>query len=147
MAKTKAKNAKKCKKRTKKPPKVPLRNEICGVRTGVSRATRFRDAKKAATPNEVIVAKAIEQLRKKFPLKKRIGRQNVYKHLKGKLSMAVVSRLLSKKGGRDFPGCKRVYPDSIKRHWEEAAVMREQGNFIELSQNTCCRVSRKANWS
>jgi len=146
MAKTKAKKAKMSRKPSKKPSKTPLRRTICGIRHGASKSTQWRDATRKPTKNEVLVAKAIEELRKLDPHKKHFGRSKVHTQLKGKLSMDVVRRLLSKKRGRVFPGRDKVFPDAIKSHWKEAAKMRENGEFIELSQNTCCRVSRKANW-
>jgi len=147
MAKTKAKTAKLRQKKASTCQKKPLRAKICGVRTNLSKWTQNRDKKRLASPNEVLVAKAISAMREKWPHTKHFGRQKVYNFLKGKLSMGVIARLLSPKRARAFQGKDKVYSETVKRHWEEAVLMRAAGCFVDLSQNTACRVSRKQNWS
>lgn len=145
MAKTKATAAKTRRKLTPRASKMPLRAKICGVRSDKSRMTLWRDKNRPATKNEVLVAKAIAALRKKHPRKKHFGRKKVHDHLKGKLSMKAVARLLSPKRGRVFEGRDRVYPESVKQYWKSLSHM-SMTEIIEHSQNSNCRVSRKADW-
>ena len=95
------------------------------------------------------MAKDLLAVRKQYPTRKNIGRVLVFQKVKRSgLSMHQIERLLSKKGGRVFPGKKKELSHFAKAANKEKAELRALGNeyFVELSQNTCCRTSRKANY-
>jgi len=93
----------------KKRPKT-LKNAIFSFATPKSKSTQQRRRKARATQAEVLVSKAFIALRKEYPHRKSFGRRVVYQRVKGKgVSMKSIQRLLSKKGGRVFPGRDALY--------------------------------------
>ena len=134
----------------KKRPKT-LKNAIFSFATPKSKSTQQRRRKARATQAEVLVSKAFIALRKEYPHRKSFGRRVVYQRVKGKgVSMKSIQRLLSKKGGRVFPGRARPVSESTLRYARYIAGIREtQGNegVMALSQNSCSRISRKASYT
>jgi len=145
-----AKNVQKSTIPAKKRSKTP-KTAIFSFAKPKSRWTEQRRSNAKATAAEVLLAKAVIALRKEYPRRKTFGRGLVYQRVKGKgVSIKTVQRLLSKKGGRVFPGRARPVSDSALRYAQYIAGIRESQGYegvMASSQNSCCRISRKASYT